>query len=73
MALFKAIVNRTATINGIHIEKGMSVEIASKYTSNPISINGGHEVIDAFMRKYGIDIRKANMVNSSCIEVIKIG
>jgi hypothetical protein len=73
MALFKATVKRTATVNGIHVEKGMSVEIASKYTSNPIGVNGGHEVVDAFMRKYGIDIRKANMVSSSCIDVVKIG
>lgn len=73
MALFKATINRTATQNGIRLEKGMSVEIASKYTSNPISINGGHEVVEAFKRKYGIDLKKANAVSSSIIDVVKIG
>ena len=73
MSLFRATIKRTATQNGVHLEKGMSVEIASKYTTNPITVNGGHEVIDAFMRKYGIDIRKANIVSSSYVDVVKIG
>lgn len=48
----------------------MSVEFASSY-GNPLSTNGGKEVIDAFMRTYGIDIKKACAVNSSYIEITK--
>jgi hypothetical protein len=49
----------------------MSVDFPSSYGS-PLSTNGGKEVIEAFNRRYGIDIKKANAVSSSYIEVIKI-
>ena len=35
----------------------MTVEVASKYT-NPLTTNGGVEVADAFLRKYGLDAKK---------------
>ena len=57
MALFLITVKQNHYANGIRLEKGMTVEVSSKY-SNPITTNGGHEVVDAFMRKYGIDIKK---------------
>ena len=72
MSLFKATIKRSATVNGIRLEKGMSVDVVSKFTTNPLNTNGGHEVSDAFLRKYGIDIRKANAVSSSYIDMIKI-
>ena len=72
MSLFKATIKRSATINGIRLEKGMSVDVVSKSLSNPLLNNGGYEVSDAFMRKYGIDIRKANAVSASYIEMVKI-
>ena len=53
------------------LEKGMSVEVVSTY-GNPVSTNGGHEVIDAFERKYGIDLKKANAVSSVHLEVEKM-
>jgi hypothetical protein len=49
--------------NGIRLEKGMTVEVTSEY-SNPLLTNGGHEVQDAFMRKYGLDLKK-NCGNSA--------
>jgi len=72
MSLFKATIKRSATANGIRLEKGMSVEVVSKFTTNPLNTNGGHEVSDAFLRKFGIDIRKANAVSSSYIDMVKI-
>ena len=71
MALFRATVKSTRLSNGVRLEKGMSVDFPSSY-GTPMSTNGGHEVIDAFMRKYGIDIKKAAAVSSSYIEVVKI-
>ncbi len=35
----------------------MTVDVSSSY-SNPMTTNGGHEVIDAFQRMYGIDSKK---------------
>lgn len=71
MALFTATVKNTRITNGVRLEKGMSVEFTSTYGS-PLSTNGGKEVIDAFMRKYGVDIKKACAVGSAYIEVKKI-
>ncbi len=72
MALFRATVKYTRITNGVRLEKGMSVDFPSSYGS-PLSTNGGKEVIEAFMRHYGVDLKKANAVNSSLIEVVKIG
>ena len=72
MSLFRATIKRSATVNGIRLEKGMTVEVASKYSGNPLTNNGGHEVSDAFMRKYNIDLRKANAVSSSYVDMVKI-
>ena len=49
--------------NGIIIEPGMSVEVVTQSFSNPVSNNGGQAVVDAFMRIYGIDIKKAGALS----------
>ena len=41
MALFKITVKSSRVSNGIRLEKGMSVDVPSKYT-NPVTTNGGH-------------------------------
>ena len=46
MALFKVTVKRSAQVGGIRLEKGMSVEIPTT-GYNPLSSNGGHDVIHA--------------------------
>jgi hypothetical protein len=71
MALFKITVKRTKLTNGIRLEEGMSVEVVSTY-SNPISTNGGHQVIEAFDRKYGIDIKKAGGLSTSTLDIEKM-
>ena len=40
--------------------------------SNPVLTNGGQPVVDAFMRIYGIDIRKAGALNMSYLNVERI-
>jgi hypothetical protein len=71
MALFKITVKNSSSNNGIRTEKGMSVEVVSNY-SNPVTTNGGHEVQDAFLRKYNIDMKKACKLSMLHLEVIKI-
>lgn len=74
MALFRITVKQNKYSNGIRLEKGMSVEISSKY-SNPLTNNGGHEVQDAFMRKYGLDLKKnggGSVPSSVYLDVKKI-
>ncbi|MDY0089977.1 MAG: DUF6140 family protein [Flavobacteriaceae bacterium] len=71
MALFRITVKSTRVANGIRIEKGMSVEVVSS-SANPVSSNGGHQVIEAFERKYGIDIKRAGALNGSLLQVEKL-
>ena len=72
MALFKVTTRARKLTNGILIEPGMSVEIATVSAVNPITANGGQAVADAFMRVYGIDLKKAGALNSACLEVARI-
>jgi len=72
MGLFKISVKSGGVTNGVRVEKGMSVEVVSKY-SNPLTTNGGGEVKDAFMRMYGIDIKKGGRLSSVYLDVKKIG
>ncbi|MGI4871032.1 MAG: DUF6140 family protein [Janthinobacterium lividum] len=72
MALFRLTLKSTHHVNGLHLEKGMSVEVASSY-SNPLTTNGGHEVIAAFQRVYGLDLSKAKgYLSSAYFEVKKL-
>lgn len=69
MGLYKVTVKRTATINMIKIEKGMSVEVAS--TTKPMGNAKGKDAIKtAFLSKYNIDVGK--LMNSGNMSEEKI-
>ena len=55
------------------LEKGMSVEVVTSSMSNPLTTNGGQAVADAFMRVYGIDAKKAGILSTVYLDVVKIG
>ena len=57
MALLLITIKQNKFSDGVNLEKGMAVEVASKY-SNPLFTNGGVGVADAFMHNYGLDARK---------------
>jgi len=74
MALFRITAKKNKYFNEVKLEKGMSVEVSSKY-SNPLTTNGGNEVEDAFMGKYAINLKEnegGSFLNSSYFEVEKI-
>ena len=60
-------------MNGIRIEPGMSVEVVTNSFSNPLLTNGGQPVADAFMRIYGIDIRRAGIMSQAFLDVERLG
>ena len=66
--LYRITVKQNRNCNGIRIDKGMSVEVVTNSFSNPITTNGGQCVIDAFMRIYGVDIKKAGALNTVCLD-----
>lgn len=73
MPLFRITVKESKNSNGVRIEKGMSVEVVTQSMSNPVSTNGGQVVADAFMRLYGVDIKKAGALSMVYLDVVKIG
>lgn len=73
MPLFRITVKTPKNANGIRLERGMTVDVVSNSMSNPVLSNGGQPVADAFMRIYGIDIKKAGALNMVYLDVQKIG
>lgn len=69
--MFQITTKNRKQCNGIRIEPGMTVQIVTQSMSNPVTTNGGQQVIDAFYRIYGIDIKKAGCLNMVDLEVIK--
>lgn len=72
MARFIITTKRMVNTNGIRIEPGMNVEVVTNSMSNPVTTNGGKPVADAFMRVYGIDIKKAGALNMVYLDVKRI-
>lgn len=70
--LYRVTVKSSKNSNGIRIERGMSVEVVTNNITNPVTTNGGQAVADAFMRIYGIDIRKAGALNMVYLDVQRI-
>lgn len=77
MALFLVSVRQRAKVNGVVLEPGMSVQVVlsglNSFYSNPLHTNGGREVINAFMRAYGIDVTAAVRGHGSYFDVERIG
>ena len=73
MARFIVTTKRVSQFNGIRIEPGMSVEVVTNTFTNPLLMNGGQPVVDAFMRIYGIDIRRAGILSQAFLDVERIG
>lgn len=72
MARFRITTKRMSQMNGIRIEPGMSVEVVTQSQSNPLLVNGGQSVVDAFYRIYGIDIKRAGVLSSVYLDVQKM-
>ena len=71
--LYRVTVKNSKNCNGVRLERGMSVDVATNSMSNPVTTNGGQPVADAFTRIYGIDIRKAGALNMVYLDVERIG
>ena len=73
MPIFQITTKHRRQCNGFLREPGMTVQVVSQSFSNPVVTNGGQPVVDAFMRVYGIDIKKAGVLNTADLEVVKVG
>ena len=72
MARFRITTKMMKNSNGVRIEPGMTVEVVTQSMNNPLLTNGGQAVADAFMRIYGIDIKKAGALNMVYLSVEKL-
>ena len=70
--LYRVTVKNSKNTNGIRVERGMSVDVVTNNITNPVTTNGGQAVADAFMRIYGIDIRRAGILNMTYLTVERI-
>ena len=73
MPLFRVTVKQRVNSNGVRLEPGMSVDVVSNSFSDPVHTNGGQSVIDAFMRIYGVDVKKAGALNGVYLDIKQIG
>ncbi len=74
MALYKITVKKQWRSAGQIVEPGMSVQVATDILADPMLINGGQLVQDAFMRVYGVDLRSMNLLmNTLVLESKRIG
>jgi len=71
--LYKVTIKNTQNVNGVRLEKGMSVEVAYNSFCSPESTKEGKALIqNAFMVKYGIDLQKACAFNSGKLDIQRI-
>ena len=71
--LYRVTVKQNKLTSGMRVERGMSVDVVTNSIANPVTTNGGQVVADAFMRIYGIDIRKIGALNMAYLDVERIG
>ena len=71
--LYKVTIRNTSIVNGVRLEKGMSVEVSYNSFSSPESTHQGKTLIqNAFMLKYGVDLQKACAFNSGKFDIQRI-
>ena len=71
MALFRITVKQSRSINGVRLEKGMTVEVVTPTTSNPLNNpQGRDQIAAAFMTKYGEDMKKAQSLSSGYLDAV---
>lgn len=73
MPLFRVTVKQMKLTSGIRIEPGMSVDVVTNSMSNPLTTNGGQAVADAFMRVYGIDLKRIGALSTVYLDVQRVG
>ncbi len=73
MALYQVTVKKQWRSAGQIVEPGMSVQVATDILADPMLINGGQLVQDAFLRVYGVDLQEMRALNGVILESERIG
>ena len=67
MALWKVSINSSAKINSVRLRKGISVQIANNGMNPVITSRYRDQIAQLFMNNFGIDLKKANALNSAML------
>lgn len=73
MPLFRVTVKQPKLSGGLRIERGMQVDVVTNSMSNPLTVNGGQAVADAFMRIYGVDMKRLGALSTVYLDVVRVG
>ncbi len=69
MPQFQVTVKQMKNSSGLRIEKGMSVTVVTQSMSNPLTTNGGQDIVNAFMRVYGVDLKRIGALSTVYLNV----
>lgn len=71
MPIWKFTTKMKHNCNGVFIEKGMTVDVVTPTTSNPLnSPQGRDQIAAAFMSKYGVDMKKGQNLTSGYLDAV---
>lgn len=70
--LYKLTIKNNRHVNGIRLEKGMTAEVSFQSASLLGNIQGQELVRNAFLAKYGVDLKKACALDTLNLDVQKI-
>lgn len=71
MPIWKFTTKMKRNCNGVFIEKGMTVEVVTPTTSNPLNNpQGRDQIAAAFMTKYGVDMKKAQSLSNGYLDSV---
>ncbi len=71
MPIWKYTTKMKRNCNGVFVEKGMTVEVVTPTTSNPLNNpQGRDQIAAAFMTKYGVDMKKAQCLTSGYLDAV---
>ena len=71
MSLYRVKTKRRKSCNGVNIEPGMEAQVVAP-VNQTVQVNNWQYVEDAFMRIFGISLRKANSLNLGDLEITKL-
>lgn len=72
MPIYKVTTKGSMYSAGYHIEPGMSVQISSVFPVSGMGSLIASQVQNAFLSKYGVDLKKMNCLNAGYLKVEKL-
>lgn len=72
MPLYRITTKSSMTTAGYHFEPGMSVDVSSQYLMSSVCSMIADQVNNAFLSKYGIDLKKMNCLHPGFLKLERL-